>query len=65
MNTNQNPGLNCPKCTFKISVSIEQLLSHSPLVCPACGLVLQLDSSKSKPAIDALSTYNKKLQTAK
>lgn len=59
-----NPGLTCPKCGFKIAVSINQLLSVTDVICPACGLKLSVDKEKSQNSLNALDTFNKKLQKA-
>lgn len=60
-----NPGLNCPKCGQKIAISIEQLISKSEIICPACGLQLNVDGEKSANALGALKTFNEKLKSAK
>lgn len=52
------PGINCPECTTRLVVSIQHLISLEPVVCPTCGLELEIDAQKSQGAIDSL----KKLQ---
>lgn len=62
---NNNPGLNCPKCGFKIQVSIKQLLTKQGIVCPVCGLKLNIDDQKSKNALDALKDFDDKMKQIK
>lgn len=47
------PGLDCPSCNFRMTVTIEMLLSRDPIVCPACNLKLNVDREQSKRALDA------------
>ncbi len=55
----RSPGINCPECATRLVVSIQHLISLEPVVCPSCGLELQIDEQKSQGALDSL----KKLQT--
>ena len=50
----QKAGLKCPQCGAFIETSIFQLISGSALVCPQCRLRLNIDSVKSRKAIEAL-----------
>lgn len=36
-------GLNCPKCQFTIKFSIDHLLSRQDVICPSCGLIMQMN----------------------
>jgi transcription initiation factor IIE alpha subunit len=65
MNLNNQPGLICPNCNFKITVSIEQLLYQEKVVCPNCNLVLTIDKNKSKKALNALEKLNSELKKNK
>lgn len=58
------PGLNCPRCDTKIHISIPQLLSVSPVICPACFLQLSIDTEKSKQSLDALRKLQNDLDKA-
>ena len=62
---NNKPGLNCPKCSFKIIISIEQLVSGNSIICPSCGLKLDIDSQKSKQAIKAVKKLDNALKNSK
>lgn len=62
---NNKPGLNCPECNFKITISIEQLVSGSSVICPSCGLKLEIDNQKSKPAINAVKKLDNALKNNK
>ena len=57
----QRVGLNCPQCGTFIETSIIQLLAGIPLHCRHCGLTLNIDTMKSRRALDALQ----KVQNAK
>lgn len=56
----QRAGLKCPQCGTFIDTNIYQIIHARALVCPKCGLCLNIDPVKSKAAIDAL----KKVQAA-
>ena len=56
----QQPGLNCPNCTFRIQVDMSVLLSGEPIVCNACGLKLTVEKEQSKACLTEL----KKVQGA-
>lgn len=61
----RQPGLTCPECATRIQVSISMLLSHQPVVCPACGLVLELDVHQSEGALNALRKLQHGLDAAR
>lgn len=48
------PGLDCPKCGFRITISMQMLLSGEPVYCPACQLKLSVDREQSQPCLDEL-----------
>lgn len=56
----QRAGMKCPQCGTFIETNMYQIIAAHSLVCPQCGLVLNIDPIKSKVAIDAL----KKVQAA-
>lgn len=44
---NKSPdGLKCPRCDALIPVSMEQVIESKSLICPHCGLVLNIDPVK-------------------
>jgi DNA-directed RNA polymerase subunit RPC12/RpoP len=48
------PGLDCPRCTFRIMISVPMLLSGEPVTCPSCGLRLTVDRQQSQACLDEL-----------
>lgn len=60
----KNPGLDCPRCNFRIIISIEMLLSGDPVVCPNCGLKLSVDQEKSNACLNALRKVNNAVKEA-
>ncbi len=60
----KTPGLSCPVCNHRITVSIENLLSGQEIQCPSCGLELTVDNEKSEAALDALSKLQSGLNQA-
>lgn len=56
----QRAGLKCPQCSTFIETTMYHIITARSLVCPHCGLVLNIDPVKSRKAIDAL----KKVQEA-
>jgi DNA-directed RNA polymerase subunit RPC12/RpoP len=54
----------CPKCARKIKAKLSQLKPGNKLVCPGCGVSIDLkgdDVSKAAKAIDQLRATVKKL----
>ncbi len=37
-----NKGLCCPSCTFVIKFSMETLLTQNLIVCPSCGISMEM-----------------------
>lgn len=62
MDQNNKPGMSCPQCGAFIEVSVHQLLAGNGLECPACGLHLNLDRTKSQSALDALKKVERAQQ---
>lgn len=57
-NTIGRPGLPCPACGTFIPISLAELLASHRLICPACGLHLEMDSSSSEKAMKALTALD-------
>ena len=60
----QQPGLNCPKCAFKIPITIPMLLSGQPVYCTNCFLKLEVDQEKSGESISVLQKLQESFDTA-
>lgn len=50
----QKAGMKCPQCGAFIETSVFELLTMQALECPDCHLKLNIDRTKSRPAMDAL-----------
>lgn len=54
----------CPKCAHKISAALRQLKPGNKLICPGCGVTIELegeDVSKAARAADELARSIKSL----
>ena len=51
----RTPGLDCPQCKVRITVTIPMLLSAPSIRCHGCGLVLRVDREESKECLDRLA----------
>ncbi len=40
---NENSGLECPVCRFKIKFTMKDLLMKKNIVCPSCNLTMNMD----------------------
>lgn len=60
----KSPGINCPECATRLVVSIQHLISLEPVVCPSCGLELEIDEQKSRGALDSLRKLQSGLNQA-
>ncbi|TND09900.1 MAG: hypothetical protein FD123_828 [Bacteroidetes bacterium] len=58
------PGLICPRCRFRIQITIPQLLSGKPVYCTNCLLELQIDIGSSKESLDALQKLQSDFEKA-
>jgi hypothetical protein len=58
------PGLNCPDCGTKITVTIPMLLSGQPFYCTACFLEIRVNHTESAPALNALQKLQGEFQKA-
>ncbi|SEA08546.1 hypothetical protein SAMN05216455_103112 [Segatella bryantii] len=56
------PGMPCPRCGSYIPTSIQQILFSNSLCCPACGLKLNIDKTKSYKALNILAKVNEAQQ---
>lgn len=55
------PGLPCPQCGRRIVVRMETLLALQPIACD-CGLVLRVDTQRSKETLDDLRELQRRLE---
>ena len=53
-------GMPCPKCGGFITVTMGQITTADSLLCPHCGLKLNINQQESRPAIEALKKFQKK-----
>jgi DNA-directed RNA polymerase subunit RPC12/RpoP len=56
------PGVPCPECSFVIPTTFEMLLSGEPIVCPMCGLALQVDRETSAGSLELISNLHEATQ---
>ena len=49
------PGLVCPECSHKITITIPMLLSGQPFFCHACFLEISVNQTESAAALASLS----------
>lgn len=47
-------GMDCPACRMFIPISISQLLYDGGIMCPHCGLMMTINKSQSRQALEAL-----------
>ena len=55
-------GVPCPECSFVIPTTFEMLLSGEPIVCPMCGLALQVDRETSAESLKLISNLHEATQ---
>ena len=46
------PGMPCPRCQFRIKVTLKDLLSASAINCPGCLLKFEIDRSQSQQSLE-------------
>ncbi len=66
--SNRQPGLDCPRCNFRMTIAIPMLLSAQPVVCPSCLLKLHVDREKSHACLQKLTELQRafdKVEAAK
>lgn len=54
VNLTEPPGVPCPRCRSPIRLTIDKLLSGTPVYCSECGLQLTLDAAASAEGLDAV-----------
>ncbi|SRR6266536_3078364 len=59
-----SPGLTCPRCSFRILISISMLLSEKTICCPNCNLELKVDKERSQESLNALRKLQNDLNHA-
>ena len=62
--TRKTPGLDCPKCGFRMTVTVAALLSSARVVCPACSLKLTIDQNKSRRCLTELRKVHEVVRRA-
>lgn len=60
----RRPGLNCPRCGFRIEFTIPQLTSGEPIYCHQCFLELRVDQEKSRGSLASLNKLQQGLAEA-
>ena len=50
-------GMPCPQCGGFIPVSMQQIITDPAILCPHCGLRLNINHQESQPAIEALKKF--------
>lgn len=50
-------GMPCPQCKGFIPVTMQQIITESAIVCPHCGLRLNINHQENQPAIEALKKF--------
>jgi len=61
----RNPGLVCPMCSYKIPVTIEQLLGGHGLQCPSCQLKLGVPRQENRDVLNALGKVQNAIDEGK
>lgn len=62
--TDRQPGLDCPRCSFRMTIAMQMLLSGEPITCPSCRLQLHVDREKSKFCLQKLQELKSALDRA-
>ena len=68
MSQPNEPCLPCPRCSFRIKLTLEQLLFMPDLRCPRCGLALTVDREASRGSLELLQDLHvamRNLETVK
>lgn len=50
-------GMPCPQCSGFIPVTMQQIIIDSSIICPHCGLRLNINQQESRQAIEALKKF--------
>lgn len=46
------PGLDCPRCSYRILTTMEMLISGQAIYCKACGLKISINHEESKACLN-------------
>ncbi|HEX6098266.1 MAG TPA: hypothetical protein VF432_18205 [Thermoanaerobaculia bacterium] len=49
---NEAPGMPCPRCGYRITVTLQDLSTASAVICSGCALRLELDRGRSQAALE-------------
>lgn len=53
----------CPKCAHKLSAALRQLKPGNKLVCPGCGVTIELEGDDMGKAADALDELARSIKS--
>ena len=53
----------CPKCGHKISAALRQLKPGNKLICPGCGVTIELEGDDMGKAADALDDLARSIKS--
>lgn len=53
----------CPKCAHKISTALRQLKPGNKLICPGCGVGIELEGDDMGKAADAADDLARSIQS--
>lgn len=53
----------CPKCAHKISAALRQLKPGNKLICPGCGVTIELEGDDTGKAADALDDLARSIKS--
>ena len=54
--------ITCPKCGHKINAALRQLKPGNKLICPGCGVGIELEGDDLGKAADALDDLTRSLR---
>ena len=57
-----SPGIPCPRCNFRIEMSVQSLLFQASFQCPKCLLTLSMDRNQSQSALGLLQKVHKQME---
>ena len=57
------PGMPCPRCNFRIKVTLKDLLGAPEIRCPGCLLKLEIDRSQSQESLELAQTLAVTVET--
>lgn len=53
----------CPKCAHKLSAALRQLKPGNKLICPGCGVTIELEGDDMGKAADALDDLARSIKS--